>query len=258
MPRERHTPEEIITKLRQVDVLVSQGQSVADAVRSIGVTEVTYYRWRQAYGGLKTEQIRRLKELETENARLRRAVADLTLDKLILKEPPRETTEPRASPRLHRARPRQASGLRAPCVPSARPAPLDAAQTPAGPGRRGTAHCRHHRAGAPVRPLRLPQGCRAAAVHGRLGGPRQAGGADLAPRGAQGPRKAGQAWPALAGGRLLPAAAGRVPQPRLVLRLCRGSHPGWTEVPDAQRPRRVHARVPGDPGSAPAQGRGRD
>jgi putative transposase len=86
MPRKRHKPEEIVAKLRQVDVLVSQGQSVADAIRSIGVTEVTYYRWRQEYGGLKTEQIRRLKELETENARLRRAVADLTLDKLILKE----------------------------------------------------------------------------------------------------------------------------------------------------------------------------
>ena len=86
MPRKRHKPEEIVTKLRQVDVLVSQGQSVANAIRSIGVTEVTYYRWRQEYGGLKTEQIRRLKELEAENARLRRAVADLTLDKLILKE----------------------------------------------------------------------------------------------------------------------------------------------------------------------------
>jgi putative transposase len=86
MPRKRHKPEEIVAKLRQVDVLVSQGQSVADAIRSIGVTEVTYYRWRQEYGGLKTEQIRRLKELEAENARLRRAVADLTLDKLILKE----------------------------------------------------------------------------------------------------------------------------------------------------------------------------
>ena len=86
MPRKRHKPEEIVAKLRQVDVLVSQGQSVADAVRSIGVTEVTYYRWRQEYGGLKTEQIRRLKELEVENTRLRRAVADLTLDKLILKE----------------------------------------------------------------------------------------------------------------------------------------------------------------------------
>jgi putative transposase len=86
MPRKRHTPEEIVTKLRQADVLVAQGQSVADAVRSIGVTEVTYYRWRQEYGGLKTEQIRRPKELETENSRLRRAVAELTLDKLILKE----------------------------------------------------------------------------------------------------------------------------------------------------------------------------
>ena len=86
MPRKRHEPEEIVAKLRQVDVLAWQGQSVADAVRSIGVTEVTYYRWRQEYGGLKTEQIRRLKDVETENARLRRAVAELTLDKLILKE----------------------------------------------------------------------------------------------------------------------------------------------------------------------------
>src|SRR5918994_2736585 len=86
MSRKRHKPEEIVAKLRQVDVLVCQGQSVADAVRSIGVTEVTYYRWRQEYGGLKNEQIRRLKELETENARLRRAVAELTLDKQILRE----------------------------------------------------------------------------------------------------------------------------------------------------------------------------
>ena len=86
MPRKRHTPEEIVAKLRQVDVLASQGQSVADAVRSIGVTEVTYYRWRQEYGGLRADQVRRLKALEAENARLRRAVADLTLDKLILKE----------------------------------------------------------------------------------------------------------------------------------------------------------------------------
>ena len=86
MPRKRHKPEEIVAKLRQVDVLVAQGQSVADAVRSSGVTEVTYYRWRQEYGGLKADQVRRLKELETENARLRRAVAALTLDKLILKE----------------------------------------------------------------------------------------------------------------------------------------------------------------------------
>jgi transposase-like protein len=86
MPRKRHKPEEIVAKLRQVDVLVSQGRSVTDAVRSIGVTEVTHCRWRQEYGGLKADQVKRLKALETENARLRRAVADLTLDKLILKE----------------------------------------------------------------------------------------------------------------------------------------------------------------------------
>ena len=78
MPRKRHKPEEIVAKLRQVDVLVSQGQNVADAVRSIGVTEVTYYRWRREYGGLKADQVKRLKELETENTRLRRVVAEPT------------------------------------------------------------------------------------------------------------------------------------------------------------------------------------
>jgi putative transposase len=86
MSKKRHKPEEIVSKLRQVDVLVSQGQSVADAIRSIGVTEVTYYRWRQEFGGLKSDQVRRMKELETENQRLRKAIADLTLDKLILQE----------------------------------------------------------------------------------------------------------------------------------------------------------------------------
>ena len=86
MSRKRHTPEEIVTKLRQVEVLTSQGRSVAEAIRSIGVTEVTFYRWRQEYGGLKGDQVKRLKELETENARLRRAVSDLTLEKLILRE----------------------------------------------------------------------------------------------------------------------------------------------------------------------------
>jgi transposase-like protein len=84
MARKRHTPDEIVAKLRQVDVLVAQGQAVADAIRAIGVTEVTYYRWRQEFGGLKADQVKRLKDLEAENARLRRAVADLTLDKQIL------------------------------------------------------------------------------------------------------------------------------------------------------------------------------
>ena len=86
MPRKSYKPEEIVAKLRQVDVLSSQGRGVAQAIRSIGVSEVTYYRWRQEFGGLKSDQIKRLKELETENTRLRRAVSDLTLDKLILQE----------------------------------------------------------------------------------------------------------------------------------------------------------------------------
>jgi putative transposase len=86
MPRKRYKPEEIVAKLRLIDLFVSQGQSVADAVRAIGVTEVTYYRWRQEYGGLKSDQVRKMKDLEAENARLRRAVSDLTLDKIILKE----------------------------------------------------------------------------------------------------------------------------------------------------------------------------
>jgi putative transposase len=86
MPRKIYKPEEIVAKLRQVDVLTSQGQSASEAIRSIGVSEVTYYRWRQQFGGLKSDQVKRLKDLETENTRLRRAVSDLTLDKLILQE----------------------------------------------------------------------------------------------------------------------------------------------------------------------------
>ena len=86
MPQKKHKPEEIVAKLRQVDVLVSQGRSVAEAVRSIGVTQFTYYRWRKEFGGLKTDQVKRLKELEEENERLRKAVSDLTLEKLVLRE----------------------------------------------------------------------------------------------------------------------------------------------------------------------------
>jgi putative transposase len=93
MARKRHKPEEIVTKLRQVEVLAAQGKSVAEAIRSIGVTEVTYYRWRNEYGGLKGDQVKRLKELEAENARLRRAVSDLTLDKMILAEAARGSAQ---------------------------------------------------------------------------------------------------------------------------------------------------------------------
>src|SRR5271168_4001613 len=86
MARKRYKAEEIVSKLRQVDVLVSQGTKVPDAVRSIGVTDVTYYRWRREYGGLQMDQVKRMKDLELENQRLRKAVSDLTLDKLILAE----------------------------------------------------------------------------------------------------------------------------------------------------------------------------
>jgi putative transposase len=86
MSRKRYRPEEIIAKLREADVLLSQGMKVAEAVKAIGVHEVTYYRWRKEYGGLKVTQVKRLRELEKENARLRKAVSDLTLDKMILQE----------------------------------------------------------------------------------------------------------------------------------------------------------------------------
>ncbi len=86
MAKKAHKPEEIVSKLRQVDVLHSQGMSIADAIRQMGVSEVTFYRWRKEYGGMKADQLKRLKELEKENERLRRAVSDLTLDKLILTE----------------------------------------------------------------------------------------------------------------------------------------------------------------------------
>ena len=86
MPKKRTNAEEIIQKLRGADVLLSQGKTVSQACKQIGVSDQTYYRWRKAYGGMKVDQARRLKKLEAENARLKRAVADLTVDKLILKE----------------------------------------------------------------------------------------------------------------------------------------------------------------------------
>ena len=84
--KKTHTPEEIVAKLRQAEVLVGQGKTVADAVRAIGVTDPTYYRWRTEFGSLTLDQVKRLKELEREHARLRKAVSDLTLEKVILKE----------------------------------------------------------------------------------------------------------------------------------------------------------------------------
>jgi transposase-like protein len=86
MPKKRYNAEEIIHKLREADVLLSQGINVSQVCKRLGIAEQTYYRWRKAYGGMKVDQAKRLEELEAENARLKRAVADLTVDKLILKE----------------------------------------------------------------------------------------------------------------------------------------------------------------------------
>src|SRR6266513_51811 len=108
MPRKSYKPEEIVAKLRQVDVLTSQGQSVGEAIRSIGVSEVTYYRWRQEFGGLKSDQVKRLKDLEAENTRLHRH-------------------GPAGSCAA------SSDAARAPCLCGARAASLDAAQDPAGP-----------------------------------------------------------------------------------------------------------------------------
>lgn len=86
MAMQRYTTEEIIHKLREADVLIGQGQTIAQVTKQIGVTEQTYFRWRKSHGGLRIDQAKRLRELEAENSRLKRAVADLTVDKIILKE----------------------------------------------------------------------------------------------------------------------------------------------------------------------------
>ena len=86
MANKRHKPEEIVTKLRQVEALVGQGMARIDAIRQVRIVEQTYYRWRKQYGGMGTTQLKELKRLQKENERLRRAVSDLTLDKLILTE----------------------------------------------------------------------------------------------------------------------------------------------------------------------------
>ncbi len=86
MPKKTYRPEEIIAKLRQAEVLIGQGKKVPEVVKALGVHEVTYYRWRKEYGGLQVSQAKRLKDLERENARLRKAVSDLSLDKVILQE----------------------------------------------------------------------------------------------------------------------------------------------------------------------------
>ena len=122
MPTKRHKPEEIVAKLRQVDVLTSQGRSVADAIRSIGVTEVTYYRWSQEFGGLKSDQVRRLKDLEMENTRLVLAPAGAWPAELVGVAQPAMRRVPARTPpgRGLGSRSRRAAGRRCSAVASSR------------------------------------------------------------------------------------------------------------------------------------------
>ena len=103
MPRKKHTPEQVINKLREAEVVLAQGRTVAEASRQTGVTEQTFYRWRNEYGGLRIDQVKRLKQLESENTGLKRAVADLTLETRFSRRQRRETSEPDPSSPVRRA-----------------------------------------------------------------------------------------------------------------------------------------------------------
>ncbi|MBB3713289.1 transposase-like protein [Limimaricola variabilis] len=127
MGGKREKPKDIVLKLRQIEVLHGQGMPVADAVRQVGITQQSYYRWCRQYGGMSRSQLKRLKELEKENQRLRRAVSDLTLDKLILAEAARgNCLKPLAPPPVHRPCAVGTGRVRAPRLPHAGPAPLHA------------------------------------------------------------------------------------------------------------------------------------
>mgnify|MGYP003142962050 FL=1 len=153
MASKREKPEDIVLKLRQVEVLQGQGKSVQEAVRQIGVTVQTYYRWRKEYGGMSRDQLKRLKELETENTRLRRAVSDLTLDKMILAEVARETSKPFPPQAVHRPCAANPQRIRAQGLPHIRSAPLYAAQGALWSTGRSPADRGHHRVGRRVWPL---------------------------------------------------------------------------------------------------------
>jgi len=128
MPAKKHKPEEIIGKLREVEIALGQGGTTAEACRRIAVSEQTYYRWRKEYGGLKTDQARRMKDLEKENLRLRRAISTLRWTSSSCRRPPGETSKPRAAPALYRPSRRGAGCVRATRMSRARAAPVDAAQ----------------------------------------------------------------------------------------------------------------------------------
>lgn len=189
MPKKRFEPEEIIGKLRHADVLLGQGKKLAEVIKAPGVMEVTYYRWHQESSGMTAAQAKRLKEVERENARLHKAVVDLTPTPGASRRPPRETSEPLPPARLSHHGVRGAGRLGTACPSSAWTTPQHAAASGDAPRRRGAADGRDCQVDDPIRPLGLP------ADHGLV----PAGGAEGAPAPAE-------ARPTLADRRLLRSA----------------------------------------------------
>ena len=123
--RKNYTAAQIINGLRRAEVGLANGKSMKEVIRDLGVSEQTYYRWRREYGGMKTSQAKRLKELEKENQRLKRAVADLTVDNMIRRKRQRETSKPRAAEALCGAGPAAARGEREASVRGVGPGSID-------------------------------------------------------------------------------------------------------------------------------------
>ena len=180
MGRRRHTPEQIITALREAEVGLANGKTAAMVSRELGISEQTYYRWRKEFGGMKVDQARRLKDLERENAHLKRAVANLTVDKLILEEAAKGKLLSLERRRMMcGACASAARGGRETRVPGAGPATDNAAEDQEGALRRGGAPGGRGAAGEPFRSLRLSSDHESAA-HRRVACEPQARGADLA------------------------------------------------------------------------------
>jgi putative transposase len=214
--RQRFTPEQIIAKLREVDVLVGRGSTAAEACRQIGIAEQTLYRWRKEYGGLKVDQARRMKDLERENAWLKKLVADLALDKAILQEASKLNFEPLPSPRGDRGGPSRVARIGAAYLPGAWPAPLDAAPPTEGQCRRAATDCRHHRAGDGLWSVWLSSNpCSARQC--RLASQPVGGRADLAAGGFEGSQAAAETPPSLAGRRVVHAPSPPTSRACLVL-----------------------------------------
>jgi len=209
MAKKRFSPEQIVTLLRQIELATAQGKSVSVACREARISDQSYFRWRKEYGGLDLDQARKMKDLERENARLKRLVADLSLEKQILKDISSGNL-PRTAPAGGGPRSGEVSSLRAPSLPDRRPAAGHATVCGDRAGRRGFAHPNDHRARKPIRPSWLPpdhdaaQGVGVACGHG-------SGPAHLAPGGAESSEETEAKAPLMAQRRILHKPAAGAP-----------------------------------------------